>query len=117
MNQNDIIGLVNAAVAIVRHIDESVGFYKECRDLKVRCKVVQNIIDSNKYVLSIGSDEGLNKLKTVLEEANRYLGNRKRSWLYRNPFMEKVFFLRIDKFVKDLDSSIIALNLSVSVCT
>ena len=108
---NDIISLIHASVTLIRLIDDTCGFYKECRDLKGRCEVVKNILDVNKEVIT--DVNAVSNLNIVLDEVTKYLGNRKTGWLYRNPFVEKVFFLRIDKFQRRLDSSIIDLNISI----
>lgn len=111
----DIIASIDGAVKLIRVIDESFGFYKECRDLKARCEVVKSIIDDNKDGFVRNNTKGLDGLKAVIEQACSYLGNKKTGWLYRNPFVEKVFFLRIEKFEKKLDSWIVTLTLSISV--
>jgi len=111
----DAIAVANGIVSLVRLIDDSFAFYKECRDLKARCQVVKSILEDNQTVFVDNKSLGLDGLKDVVQAATRYLENKRTGWLYRNPFMEKVFFLRIDKFESKLDSWIVTLNLSISV--
>ena len=111
----DIIAIVQGSVALIRLIDDSFGFYKECRDLKARCEVVRSLLEDNRDVFDNNQIQGLDGLKKTVQEARKYLENKKTGWLYRNPFVERIFFLRLDKFTKKLDSGIITLNLAISV--
>jgi len=111
----DVIAIVQGSVALIRLIDDAFAFYKECRDLKARCEVVKSLLEDNRDVFDDNQIEGLDGLKATVQEARKYLENKKTGWLYRNPFAEKIFFLRLDKFEKKLDSGIITLNLAISV--
>ena len=111
----DVVAIIQGSVALIRLIDDSFRFYKECRDLKARCENIRSLLEDNRDVFEQNEVKGIDGLKAVVEEASKYLENKKTGWLYRNPFVEKVFFLRIDKFEKGLDSGIATLTLSLSV--
>lgn len=111
----DVVAIVNATVSLIRLIDDAFNFYKECRDLKARCEAIKSILQNQQDVFIDNTSLALDGLGDIVQAACRYLNNKRIGWLYRNPFMERVFFLRIEKFEKKLDSWIVTLNLSVSV--
>ena len=113
----DVVTIIQGSVALIRLIDDSFHFYKECRDLKARCESVRSLLEANRDVFDKNEIKGIDSLKAVLEEARRYFSNKKIGWLYRNPFVERAFFVRIDKFERRFDSGIATVTFSLSVKT
>ena len=109
----DIFSIVTGALTLIRLIDETSGFYKECRDLRTRCYAVQKILGDNQSVLT--DHDGLKDLIDVIDHAIKYLTNRRNKWFIRNPLSEKLFFLRIAKYESRIDSWIITVTLSLTV--
>jgi hypothetical protein len=113
MSAGDVIAIGQTIIGLIRLIDETHAVAKECRDLKARCEVVKKILDDNQSVLKDG--DGLKSLKDAVEEGTKYLESRKKRWFVRNPVFEKMFFFRIARCEKSLDSWVTTVNLSLTV--
>lgn len=109
----EIVGLIQGAVALIRLCDQIKGTHKEIQELKARTEIVKKLVEDNQERLT--KNDGIDGLNAVIKEVKEYVENRRTGWFYRNPFVEKTFFLKIDCFAKRLDSWSITLVLSLSV--
>jgi len=109
----DVVGLIQGAVAVIRLCDQIKGTRKEIQELKARTEILKKLVEDNQERLP--EADGIDGLNAVIKEVRDYLEDRRTGWFYRNPFVEKAFFLKIDGFGKRLDSWTMTLVLSLSV--
>src|SRR5271170_1424685 len=112
-----ILGEISAAVGlastIATIISESVEFPSACRELAARCKVVQNILETNKF--SDNDGPGIVDLNSRLKKCELYLKSCKQRRFVRNPLFEVTFHRRIGKHTSRLDAWVLLTMLSLVV--
>ena len=109
----EINGAINAAITVGKIISEAIAFSSECRELAARCKVVQIILETNKF--SENDLPGLADLNSRLKKCELYLKSCVERRFIRNPLLEVTFHRRIGKHTARLDAWILLMTLSLVV--
>lgn len=104
---------IDGAIIVGKIISEAVSFPSNCRELGARCKVVQTILETNKF--STTDVPGLVELNSRLKKCELYLTSCIERRFVRNPFFEVTFHRRIEKHTAHLDAWILLTTFSLVV--
>jgi hypothetical protein len=112
MSASDAIHLVISIAKLVRQFYASI---EECKELGVKCLIVQIILEKNANAFS--DDVSIQQLVAHLQECARYLHNRQTKSFFRNMGAAILFPKRITGYKEQIDQwiSLATFSLVVSV--
>jgi hypothetical protein len=106
---------VHLAVSIAKILHEAYNTIEECKELAVKCLIVQIILEKNAD--KFGDDLSVQNLARQLRECNRYLYKRQTKSFFRNIVETTLFPKRIAGYKEQINQWISVATFSLVVCT